>query len=55
MDDVWHAFHLYVVSFVVNQKFIDILNVYLHSKDFLQEYVFKFSLMFLNLQRILHV
>ena len=55
MDGMWHAFHLDVVSFVVNQIFIDVLNIYLHLKDFWLEYVLKFPLMFLNLQRILHV
>ena len=49
MDDMWHVFHLDVVSFVVNQKLFDVL------KDFWLEYVSKFPLMFLNLQRILHV
>ena len=32
MDDMWQAFHLDVVSFVVNQIFIDVLNIYLHLK-----------------------
>ena len=27
MDDMWHAFHLDVVSFVVNQELIDVLNI----------------------------
>lgn len=31
MDDMWHVFHLDVVSFVVNQKRINVLNIYLSA------------------------
>ena len=31
MDDMWQAFHLDVVSFVVNQKRINVLNIYLSA------------------------
>jgi hypothetical protein len=43
MDVMWHAFHLDVVSFVVNQKLIDVFNFYVHLKDFLLVYVFEIS------------
>jgi hypothetical protein len=43
MDVMWHAFHLDVVSFVVNQKLIDVFNLYVHLKDFLLGYVFEIS------------
>ena len=43
MDVMWHAFHLDVVSFVVNPKLIDVFNLYVHLKDFLLVYVFEIS------------